>query len=107
MAELCERTQPDVAIIDLHLPQIDAAELIPLLARLVPGTRVLLWSGEAHPRATRAALDLGAHGQLPKQATERQIARAIVELARPNAAPCVTRRRTRAALRRPQATVAR
>jgi DNA-binding NarL/FixJ family response regulator len=68
-----EHHLPDLAIVDLRLPDGDAAELIRRLAQASPGCVSLVLSMNADTRAVRSALDAGAAGYLLKDAAPEVI----------------------------------
>jgi two-component system, NarL family, nitrate/nitrite response regulator NarL len=68
---------PDVACIDLRLPEIDGIGIAHAVTRDGLETRVLLLSAFADDELVYRALEAGAAGYLTKDATQEQIARAI------------------------------
>ncbi len=75
--ELLLTGQPDVAIVDLGLPDGDGAELIELLHRSAPETAVLVstvFGDEAH---VIRAIEAGARGYLLKDTSLEDFARSI------------------------------
>jgi len=64
---------PDLAIVDLRLPDGDGADLIRRLARASPACVSLVLSMNADTRAVRSALDAGAAGYLLKDAAPEVI----------------------------------
>lgn len=67
----------DVAIVDMHLPDVDGIELIQRIRRLHPGTRVLVLTASERSAVVRAALDAGASGYLVKRQALTDIVDAI------------------------------
>jgi two-component system, NarL family, nitrate/nitrite response regulator NarL len=68
---------PDVACVDLRLPEIDGIGIAHAVTRDRLPTRVLLLSAFADDELVYRALEAGATGYLTKDATQDQIARAI------------------------------
>ncbi|MDX6540087.1 MAG: two-component system, NarL family, nitrate/nitrite response regulator NarL, partial [Gaiellales bacterium] len=68
---------PDVACVDLRLPEIDGIGIAHAVSRDRLATRVLLLSAFADDELVYRALEAGATGYLTKDATQEEIARAI------------------------------
>ena len=78
---LAESQQPDVAIVDLDLPDSSGLSLVPQLLRAAPGLRVLLLSVRAAPDFVRRSLAAGVHGYLGKEAGADELVQAVRSLA--------------------------
>ncbi len=76
-----ERTQPDVAVLDLRMPDGDGVAATGGILRVSPGTRVLLLTSFDGERQVADALAAGAHGYLLKSAAPAEIADAVVAVA--------------------------
>jgi two-component system, OmpR family, response regulator len=57
---IAQRELFDLYVIDRQLPDGDGLELCRSVRRHAPGTRVLVYSGSAHPEEHKAAFDAGA-----------------------------------------------
>lgn len=68
---------PDVALMDLHLPEMSGIEAIRRLAVLAPRTRLLVLSGSGEDQDVMEALLAGATGYLLKAASVEEIAAGI------------------------------
>jgi two-component system response regulator DevR len=68
---------PDVAIVDLHLPDGDGVEVCRELRSRHPGTRCLVLTSSTDEEAVMSAVLAGAAGFLVKDATGPQIVEAI------------------------------
>jgi two-component system response regulator RegA len=70
---------PQLAVIDLHLPERSGLEIIQDLKRLNPRLRVVLVSGYCSVPSAVAAMRLGALDCLPKSASIHNIIAALTE----------------------------
>jgi two-component system secretion response regulator SsrB len=77
---LCRSMQPDVVIMDLHLPSLGGLELISLIRRRCPRVRILVLSGTVSEQRAAAALDSGAHGYVLKVSNIGTVKTALNEL---------------------------
>ncbi len=68
---------PDVALVDLLLPDCDGAALVGPIRRASPSTRVLIVTGERDAKAVRDSLNSGADGCVLKSAGSRHLLGAI------------------------------
>ncbi|WP_018117823.1 response regulator transcription factor [Corynebacterium mastitidis] len=68
---------PDVAVVDLHMKDLDGIATARALRALAPGLAVLIVTSHARPRGLRRALENGVRGFLPKTATAQQFSAAI------------------------------
>jgi len=73
--------QPDLVLLDLLLPGTSGHEAIPELAKVSPGSRVLVVSSQAAPSSVRQALSAGAAGYVPKRASDQELVAAIRQVA--------------------------
>lgn len=62
------RHVPDVAVVDLHMPEVDGLGVIAELARSLPRCAGVILTGHGHPYVLREALASGARGFLAKGA---------------------------------------
>lgn len=76
-----EAEQPDVAVVDLRMPNGDGAWLIAALVERFPAIRVLVLTSADDDRSISEALVAGAHGYLLKSAGPDEIAEAIAAVA--------------------------
>jgi two-component system, NarL family, response regulator DesR len=74
---LTRTTEPDVAVLDLQLPDGDGLELAARIAELSTATRCLILTSHARPGYLKRALAQGVLGFLPKTTTAEQLGRAV------------------------------
>ncbi|MGP5259739.1 response regulator transcription factor [Brachybacterium paraconglomeratum] len=80
-ARLIAETTPDVAVVDLQLPDGDGLELCERVAEASPATRCLILTSHARPGYLKRALAQGVLGFLPKTTSAEQLARAVRSVA--------------------------
>ena len=76
-----KNTQPDVAIVDIALPDTTGIEVAREAKRLCPRTRILILSIHTEAEFVRRALEAGASGYLLKDAIEEDLVRGVHEVA--------------------------
>jgi DNA-binding NarL/FixJ family response regulator len=74
-SKLLERRQPKVALVDLDLGRTSGLELIPVAH--AAGARVLVYTGDSHPRLLAAARAAGADGIASKASSLRELLEAV------------------------------
>jgi two-component system nitrate/nitrite response regulator NarL len=74
--------RPDVAIVDLQLPDIDGSTVIDTVRREHLPTRILVLSARTDSAAVYRCIELGAAGYLPKLTAGDDICAAVCALAR-------------------------
>lgn len=72
--------QPDVVLLDLHMPDGEPLEIIPDVLGRAPGACVVVLSGFTAARKEPSAIAAGAVAYIDKDATTEQIADRIVRL---------------------------
>ncbi len=75
--KLCETLQPDVAIIDVAMPQLNGIEATGQIQKASPLTKVLMLSMHCDESYILRALTAGARGYLLKDAAENEILAAV------------------------------
>jgi two-component system, NarL family, response regulator NreC len=73
--------EPDVVLIDLLLPRMSGYEAIPEILSAAPESRILVVSSQTGPSAVRQAISAGAHGYVPKRASDTEVIEAIRRVA--------------------------
>lgn len=71
---------PDIILIDIDIPTIDVMETISKLKAEYPCIRIVALSREENKRKILKVLSAGANGYLPKNAEEKVLQRALVEV---------------------------
>ena len=79
--ELVAREQPDVALMDLRMPEVDGVEATRQIRSANSGTQVLVLTTYADDASLFPALQAGARGYLTKDAAAEEIEEAIRALA--------------------------
>jgi DNA-binding NarL/FixJ family response regulator len=77
MQSLLYRTQPDVVVLDYHLPHVNGLVLCRQIKQEVLAPAVLLYSAYADPALVVPALIAGADGMVHKGAPPRELLEAI------------------------------
>jgi len=72
---------PDVAVVDVRMPDVDGVQLCAAVGRDGLATRVLIVSGYDDDELVYAALEAGASGYVPKDAPRDEVARAVLAVA--------------------------
>ena len=78
---LARAEQPEVAVLDLQLPDGDGLALAARIAEISPATRCLILTSHARPGYLKRALAQGVLGFLPKTTSADQLARAVRSVA--------------------------
>ena len=73
--------EPDVVLIDLLLPRKSGYQAIPKILSASPRSRVLVVSSQTGPTPVRQAIAAGAHGYVPKRASDTEVIEAIRRVA--------------------------
>ena len=96
--QLARATRPDVALMDLRMPELDGAEATRLIRSELPETHVLVLTTYADDDSLFPALEAGARGYLTKDASAEEIEEAIraVAAGRTHLEPAVQQRLVRA-----------
>jgi len=73
--------KPDVVLIDLLLPRKSGYQAIPEILSASPESRILVVSSQTGPTPVRQAISAGAHGYVPKRASDTEVIEAIRRVA--------------------------
>ena len=74
---LAEDTTPDLAVLDLRMPQLAGAELVRRLRDVSPSTAVVIYTADADDAVAREMLEAGAVAVVLKEAPLADLARAL------------------------------
>jgi two-component system nitrate/nitrite response regulator NarL len=77
-----EELEPDVALLDIQMPELDGLEVLSAARRDASPTEILLLSAHVDSEHAYGAVAAGAKGYLSKQAARGEICDAIVTVAR-------------------------
>jgi DNA-binding NarL/FixJ family response regulator len=80
--EAAARLRPDVVLMDLAMPWIDAVAATRRIAALAPPSHVLLLTAFPQPARIRDAMDAGASGYVLKDAAPPELVSAVRAAAR-------------------------
>src|SRR5262249_12007996 len=75
--EVARVAQPDVALVDLRMPDMDGIETAQRLQDVCPGVRVLILTGVESEDALIRALGVGVYGYVPKALPFEAVVRSI------------------------------
>lgn len=75
--DLVRREQPDVALVDINLPDESGLRVAEEITNTAPSVRVLVLSVHDDPEIVRESVRLGAHGYLRKDTTPADLRAAI------------------------------
>ncbi len=79
---LCVASRPDVALLDLEMPEVDGIEAARRIREESPGTRVVILTSFSDRERILQALEAGAIGYLLKDADPDELHRGILAAAR-------------------------
>lgn len=78
---LVKKTEPDVVVMDMAMPEMNGLHATMELIKQRPGTKVLILSMYSDEQYVRNALDAGARGYILKNAIENDLVRAVKAVA--------------------------
>lgn len=80
--ERCTTHIPDIVLLDLLMPGIDAVSAIPLLLRQSPALKIIVLSSSVEDQRIQQALKAGAHGYILKASRPVDLLYAIEQVQR-------------------------
>jgi DNA-binding NarL/FixJ family response regulator len=75
--ELCRRLQPNLALLDVRMPQLDGLATCRAIKQACPVTSVILITMHENPKYLLEALKAGAAGYILKDITQRELLNAV------------------------------
>jgi DNA-binding NarL/FixJ family response regulator len=69
LLETAQRLQPDVIVLDVHLPNVHSLEACRAIRRVSPEMKVIMFTAGADPNAGRVFLEAGASAFISKDAS--------------------------------------
>lgn len=75
--EKTTKLKPDVAIVDISMPELDGVEVVRKIREAVPITKVLVLTMHESDQMVQRALDAGAHGYMLKSDLTDCLAKAV------------------------------
>ncbi|WP_339479425.1 MULTISPECIES: response regulator transcription factor [unclassified Pseudomonas] len=79
--DLCERLQPDIAILDIRMPVLNGLGAARILQQRQPGIKVVIFTMDDSPDHLEAAIGAGAVGYLLKDASRDEMLDALKRVA--------------------------
>lgn len=75
--EVCHRTKPDVVLLDIKMPNCSGYDLIHLIRKASPATKVLMLTAHDDKEYLRQSMEAGADGYVLKNITRQDLVKAI------------------------------
>ncbi|HKC27930.1 MAG TPA: PAS domain S-box protein [Jatrophihabitans sp.] len=80
--DLCREHQPDIALLDISMPEVDGLEALSKIRRISPQTRVVMYTGFDQTELATRARELGAAALIEKSAAMAELPDALDALRR-------------------------
>jgi DNA-binding NarL/FixJ family response regulator len=80
VVNVAEQQKPDIILLDISMPHRNGIELIPELVATLPNTKILVLTMHVDRALADLAIDAGAHGFIPKEASAEELNSAIAEV---------------------------
>jgi DNA-binding NarL/FixJ family response regulator len=92
--QIARKRAPDVAVVDIAMPQLNGLEATRQITRTVPSTKVLILSSYSDDEYVQKLTEAGAAGYLIKQTAANELLKAIREAHKGNAyfSPSIAKR---------------
>jgi DNA-binding NarL/FixJ family response regulator len=76
-----KQLKPDVAIVDISMPELDGVQVTRQIREAVPNTKVLVLTMHESGQVVQNALDAGAHGYVLKSDLSESLVQAVKDVA--------------------------
>jgi DNA-binding NarL/FixJ family response regulator len=73
----CKELKPDLAIVDIMVPSLNGLEIVRQLRKLLPRSKLLIFSGYSSRERVQAAMKAGVNGIVHKNASIDELEKAI------------------------------
>ena len=78
--EKAKRLKPDVAVVDISMPELDGVQVTRQIRETVPNTKVLVLTMHDSDQVVESALDAGAHGYVLKSDLTACLVKAVKDV---------------------------
>jgi DNA-binding NarL/FixJ family response regulator len=75
--EMIDLKRPDIVFLDINLPDGSGMDLVPLIRKHSPGTKIIALSMHNQPVFAKKMLQLGARGYITKNSSHKEMFKAI------------------------------
>jgi two-component system, NarL family, invasion response regulator UvrY len=75
--EMIKNKRPEIVLLDINLPGSSGMDLVPLIRKFAPGSKIIAVSMHNQPAYTKKMLQLGALGYVTKNSSHEEIYKAI------------------------------
>ena len=75
--EMIDSKRPDIVFLDINLPDGSGMDLVPLIRKHSPGTKIIALSMHNQPVFAKKMLQLGARGYITKNSSHKEMFKAI------------------------------
>ena len=79
LLEILEQLQPDIIIMDIRMPEMDALEALPIIKNKYPAIKVIIYTFYNNPNIIIRMIELGANSYLCSESGPQEIYQAIKE----------------------------
>ena len=79
-SEMIKIKRPDIALLDINLPDASGLDAVPMIRKFSPGTRIIAVSMINRPAYAKKMLHLGAKAYVTKNSSHDEIFKAIEEV---------------------------
>jgi two-component system invasion response regulator UvrY len=79
--ELCKQHRPDIVMLDINLPGINGIEVVPLIKKFAPVTKIVGVSLHTQPSYVKIMMRRGACGYITKNSSRQEMIYALTQIA--------------------------